>query len=79
MVEEMYVYYTLATVHAVASSKSIRLFVDMPLKATDRYLELCQVHSLPFLQKDIGKFIMIVGYRNYYCDFEYWNFVNWLA
>ena len=58
-VEEMYVYYTVATVHAVATSKSIRLFVDIPLKAADRYFKLYQVHSLPFLHQGIGKFVMI--------------------
>jgi hypothetical protein len=36
-IEDMYVYYTIGTVHAVATSKSIRLFVDIPLKAADRY------------------------------------------
>ena len=35
-VEEMYVYYTVAMVHAVATSTSIRLFIDIPLKAADR-------------------------------------------
>jgi hypothetical protein len=58
-VEEMYVYYTVAEVHAVATSTSIRLFIDIPLKAADRYFELYQVHSLPFFHKSIGKFIMI--------------------
>jgi hypothetical protein len=58
-VEAMYVYYTVATVHAVATSSSIRLFVDIPMKAADRYLELYQVHSLPFLYERIGKFVMI--------------------
>jgi len=58
-VQETYVYYTVATVHAVATSKNIRLFVDIPLKATDRYFELYQVHSLPFFRAGIGKFIMI--------------------
>jgi len=58
-VQDMYVYYTIAVVHAVATSKSIRLFVDIPLKAADRYFELYQVHSLPFYHKGIGKFIMI--------------------
>ena len=43
-VQEMYVYYTIATIHAVATSKNIRLFVDIPLKAADRYFELYQVH-----------------------------------
>jgi hypothetical protein len=59
MIEDMYVYYTVATVHAVATSKSIRLFIDIPLKAADRYFELHQVHSLPFFHKGIGKFVMI--------------------
>jgi hypothetical protein len=39
-VEEMYVYYAVANVHATATSRSIRLFIDMPLKAADRYFEL---------------------------------------
>jgi hypothetical protein len=58
-VEEMYMYYTIATVHAVATSKSIRLIIDIPLKAADRYFELYQAHSLPFFHKDIGNFVMI--------------------
>ena len=58
-VQEIYVYYTIATVHAVTSSRNIRLFIDIPLKATDRYFELYQVHSLPFFHKGIGKFVMI--------------------
>jgi len=58
-VEDMYVYYAIATVHAVATSESIRLFIDIPLKAADRYFELYQVHSLPFFHKEIGKYIMI--------------------
>jgi hypothetical protein len=57
--EDMYVYYTIATVHAVATSTSIRLFVEIPFKAANRYFELYQVHSLPFFYKRIGKFIMI--------------------
>ena len=58
-VENMYVYYTVATLHAVATSTNIRLLIDIPLKAADRYFELYQVHSLPFFHKGIGKFIMI--------------------
>ena len=53
-VQEMYVYYTIATVHAVATSKNIRLFVEIPLKAADRYFELYQVHSLPFFMPELG-------------------------
>ena len=58
-VHDMYVYYSIAAVHAIATSKNIRLFVDIPLKATDRYFELYQIHSLPFFHKGIGKFVMI--------------------
>jgi len=58
-VEDMYVYYAVATVHAVATSKNIRLLIDIPLKAADRYFELYQVHSLPFFHEGIGKFVMI--------------------
>jgi hypothetical protein len=58
-VEYMYVYYTTATVHAVATSTSIKLFVEIPLKTGDRYFELHQVHSLPFFYERIGKFVMI--------------------
>jgi hypothetical protein len=58
-VEDMYVYYTIVTVHAVATSRSIRLFIDIPLKAADRYFELYQVHSFPFFHKEINKFVMI--------------------
>jgi len=34
------------------------VFVDIPLKAADRYFELYQVHSLRFLHQGIGKFVM---------------------
>ena len=39
-IQEMYVYYTVAVVHAVATYKSIRLFVEIPLKDSDRYFKL---------------------------------------
>jgi hypothetical protein len=39
-VKEMYVYYTVAEVHAVATSTTNRLFIDIPLKAADRCFEL---------------------------------------
>ena len=58
-VEDMYVYYTITVVHAVATSKNIRLFIDIPLKAADRYFELYQVHSLTFFHLGINKYVMI--------------------
>jgi hypothetical protein len=69
-VEDMYVYYTIATVHAVATSKSIRLIVDIPLKAADRYFELYQVHSLPLFHKGIGKFVMVDEVFTYFAVAE---------
>jgi len=58
-VEDTCVYYTIATVPAVATSTSIRLFVEIFLKAADRYFELNYIHSFPFLLRRIGKFVMI--------------------
>ena len=58
-VEDMYVSYTIAIVHAVATSKSIRLFIDIPLKAAARYFQLYQVHSLPLFHLGINKYTMI--------------------
>jgi hypothetical protein len=58
-VEEMYVYYTVVSVQAVATSQHIRLLIDIPLKSSDRYFELYQVHSLPFFHEGIRKFVMI--------------------
>jgi hypothetical protein len=34
-IEDLYIYYVVAAVHATATSKSIRPFIDIPLKATD--------------------------------------------
>jgi hypothetical protein len=58
-VEDMYVYYNIAMVHAVPTFTSIRLFVEITFKAADRYFELYQVYSLPFFYERIGKFVMI--------------------
>jgi hypothetical protein len=55
----MYVYYTIATVHAVATSRILRLFIDIPLKAADRYFELYQVQSLPFFHEGINRYVMV--------------------
>ena len=58
-IEDMYIYYAVATVHATATSRSIRLFIDLPLRAADRSFTLYQTHSLPFFHKGINQFIMI--------------------
>jgi hypothetical protein len=46
--DEMYIYYAVATVHAIATTKSIPLCIDIPLRAAGRTLTLYQTHSLPF-------------------------------
>jgi hypothetical protein len=35
------------------------LFIDIPLKAADRYFELYQVHSLPFFHEGLRKYVKI--------------------
>jgi hypothetical protein len=56
------VYDTIATVRAVATYKSIRLFIDIPLRAADRYFELYKVHSLPFFRMGINRFIIVENF-----------------
>jgi hypothetical protein len=59
-IEDMYIYYAVATVHATATSRSIRLFIDIPSRAADdRSFKLYQAHSLPFFHKGIKKFMKI--------------------
>jgi hypothetical protein len=59
-IEDIYIYYAVASVHATATSRSIRLFIDIPLKAADRYFELYQAtNSLPFFHQGTGSFVRI--------------------
>jgi hypothetical protein len=51
-IEEMYVYYAVANVHATATSQSVRLFIDIPLKAADRYFELYHQGIKKFIKID---------------------------
>lgn len=43
--DEMYMYYSIAKVHAVAIGTKLRLIVDIPIKAENRYFNL--YHALP--------------------------------
>jgi hypothetical protein len=52
-IEDMYIYYAVAAVHATATSKSIRLSIEIPLRAADRYFTLYQAHSLPFFHEGL--------------------------
>jgi hypothetical protein len=58
-IEDMYIYYSVAAVHATATLNSISLFIDIPLRAADRYFKLYQAHSLPFFHEGIKKFIKL--------------------
>jgi hypothetical protein len=52
----MYVHCTVAAVYVVAKSKNIRLFIDIPLVAGDRYFVLCHVQSLTLSHNGVGKY-----------------------
>jgi hypothetical protein len=58
-IEDMYIYYAIANVHATATSRSIRLFIDIPLRASVRSFTLYQAHSLPFFHKGIKQFMKV--------------------
>lgn len=45
--DQMYIYYSVATVHAASIGNKIRLFVNIPIKATNRYFNLYQTKPLP--------------------------------
>ncbi|PNF31232.1 hypothetical protein B7P43_G14084 [Cryptotermes secundus] len=58
-IEDMYIYYAVAKVHATAASRNNRLFIDIPLRAADRSFMLYETHSLPFFHKGIQQFMKI--------------------
>jgi hypothetical protein len=60
-VEEMYVYYAVANVHATATSRSIPLLIGIPLKAADRYFQLYQVHSLTLFTKGLRDLLRLTN------------------
>ena len=47
--EEMYIYYELADIHAIYQTKYIKLIIEIPLKTENRLLDLYSVKSLPYL------------------------------
>ena len=58
-IENMYVYYQVADVHACAVPAGIRLFIDIPLKGNDRYFEVFRPYSLPYYDHEIKEFVSI--------------------
>ena len=47
IIENMYVFYQVANVHACAIPIGIRLFIDIPLKGSDRYFKY--LNPAPYL------------------------------
>ncbi|XP_069693862.1 uncharacterized protein [Periplaneta americana] len=67
LVEEdaVYEYYTYASVRALATANSIRIFVKLPLKSTNRIFHLLEPYSLPVYQEAVGKFLEIAPPSDY--------------
>ena len=58
-IENMYVFYQVADVHACAILIFIRFFIDIPLKGNDRYFEIFRPYSLPYYDYEIEEFVSI--------------------
>lgn len=63
--EDMYIYYELADVHAVSQTRYIQLIIDIPLKSEGRQLDLYAVKSLPFREPIINKFMYVQSNTEY--------------
>lgn len=63
--EEMYIYYELADVHAISQTKYIQLIIEIPLKTENRLLDLYSVKSLPYREPSINKFIYVKSNTEY--------------
>ncbi|XP_069693863.1 uncharacterized protein [Periplaneta americana] len=63
--DAVYEYYTYASVQALATANSIRIFVKLPLKSTNRIFHLFEPHSLPVYQEAVGKFLEIAPPSDY--------------
>lgn len=59
--DTIHVYYEIARVHAVATETGIRIFVEIPLKSTDRYFQLFKLQNLPYFNKRLNQFVTIEG------------------
>ena len=66
LIENMYVYYQVAEVHACTVPSGIRLFIDIPLKGHDRYFEVYKPYPLPYYVKEIDEFVSIQMPRGSY-------------
>lgn len=63
----IFMYYSIAQVHALASENKLRIFIDIPLKSPDRYFELYRVKELPYINgtsklSEIGSNVIIPDY-----------------
>jgi hypothetical protein len=57
--ENVYVYYDVATVQAYATTSAIRLVVRIPLRGADRVMTLFKSMPLPTYSESLGRFVQI--------------------
>ena len=58
--EDMFIYYEIARVHAYATSSDIRLVIRFPLRETDRVMNLYRTEPLPIYEPLIKRHVQIV-------------------
>ena len=58
--EDMFVYYEVARVQAYATSSEIRLVIRLPLRGTDRVMNLYRVEPLPTYETLLNRHIQIL-------------------
>lgn len=64
-IDVIHVYYELAKVHAVAMTNGIRVFIEIPLRSSDRNFQLYQIRSFPYYHEQLGQFVTIQTYYDY--------------
>lgn len=63
--DKIYIYYSIVKVHGIGISSKITLFIELPLKSSDKYFELYQIHTLPFFDRNLTKFVKIYQKHQY--------------
>jgi hypothetical protein len=58
--KDMFIYYEVARVHAYATSSEIRLVIRLPLRGTDRVMNLYRTEPLPIYEPILHRHIQII-------------------
>jgi len=58
--EDMFVYYEIATAQAYATSSEIRLVIKLPLKGADRVMNLYRIEPLPTYEPMLRRHVQII-------------------